>query len=289
MSLHDAWTALRHGGNLLSSAALETLPALAPARFGLADRLRKSLVAFDPSRPAGPGLGALLDTVLEDACDLRVGWRKGTELGAADAAKLLDGTILKPRRLWSRPGGEVLAIFTTRATRMGVGKGRRPLAQVVEYLRRRGFRLGLITNGTQWRLIWADTDSLAWIEWEADRWLDADLLSDELAVLRRVLSPAALTREDAELGPLLAAVRDTRRGQAKLSKELGERVRRAVETLLRSRQPLLAPAWGEHDSADLYVAACHFVMRLVACCSPRRASCCRSTTRSTTMPMASRV
>src|SRR5690606_30684360 len=59
------------------------------------------------------------------------------------------------------------------------------------------------------------------------------------------------------------AIRDTRRGQAKLSKALGERVRRAVETLLRSREPLIGQAWNEHASNDVYVAASHFVMRLV--------------------------
>lgn len=266
MSLHDGWTALRHGGNLLSPEALDGLPAPGNPPWGLADRLRSALVALDPEKPATTAfgaLGALLDTVLEEACGLRDGWKKGNTLGAADVEKLLDGTELKPRRRWTGPGGEVLAVFTTPATRIGVGKGRRPAAQVVEYLRRRAIPLGLLTNGRQWRLVWADRDSLAWAEWEAERWLAADLLSDELAVLRHVLSTAALVQAGADLSPLLAAIRDTRRGQGKLSKELGERVRRAVEALLRSRQPLVGPAWEDHDGADLYVAACHFVMRLV--------------------------
>lgn len=262
-ALHDAWVALRHSGNLLSPPALDGLPAPVPAPRGLADRLRGALVALDPDKPAAAPLRALLDVVLEDACGLRDGWTKSSALGAADAEKLLDGTALKPRRRWTGPAGETLVVFSTPVTRLGIGKGRRPVAQVVEYLRRRSIPLGLLTNGSQWRLVWADTDSLAWVEWEADRWLDADQLSGELAVLRRVLSPAALTRGTAELGPLLGAIRDTRRGQAKLSKELGERVRRAVETLLRSRAPLVGPAWNEHESADLYVAACHFVMRVV--------------------------
>lgn len=263
MSLHDAWTALRHGGNLLSPPALDALPEPESPPRGLADRLRSALVALDPAKPEPAALGALLDVVLEEACSLRDGWQKGNALGASDAVKLLDGTVLKPRRRWTGPGGEVLAVFTTPATRIGVGKGRRPAAQVVEYLRRRAIPLGLLTNGQQWRLVWADTDSLAWSEWEADRWLAADLLSDELAVLRRVLAPASLLRAGSELSPLLGAIRDTRRGQGKLSTALGENVRRAVETLLRSRQPLIGPAWEDHKGADLYVAACHFVMRLV--------------------------
>src|SRR5690606_37295101 len=196
-------------------------------------------------------------------CGLRDGWDKGNALGAADAEKLLDGTVLKPRRRWQTDGSDPLVLFSTTARRLGVGKGRRPVAHVVEYLRRRSLPLGVLTNGTQWRLIWADTDSLAWAEWEADRWLAADQLAGEFAVLRRVLSPASLRRGNDGASPLLASIRDTRRGQARLSKELGERVRRSVETLLRSRAPLVGPAWDDHAATDLYVAASHFVMRLV--------------------------
>jgi len=262
-ALHEAWTALRHGGNLLSSEALDKLPDPKPPRYGLADRLRSALVDFDPEKPKGPAMGALLDVVLEDAAGSSVGWRKGSSLGAADAEKLLDGTVLKPRRLWEGPAGEAMAVFTDVAPRLGVGRGRRPVARVTEYLRRRGTQLGLLTNGQQWRLIWADTDATAWVEWDAERWLDADQFSDELLVMRRLLSWAALTRSEADRSPLLQGIRDTRRGQANLSKELGERVRRAVETLLKARAPVVGPAWEEHDSADLYVAASHFVMRLV--------------------------
>jgi len=263
VSLHEAWTALRHGGNLLSPAALGALPEPGEPPWALADRVRAALVALDRAKPEAAALGTLLDTVLEEACGLRDGWQKGNALGAADAEKLLDGTVLRPRRRWTGPDGEALVVFTTPATRIGVGRGKRPGAQVVEYLRRRAFPLGLLTNGLQWRLVWADPDSLAWAEWEADRWLAADQTTGELAVLRRVLSPASLRRAGVDASPLLAAIRDTRRGQAKLSSELGERVRRAVETLLRSRQPLVAPAWEDHAGSDLYVAACHFVMRLV--------------------------
>jgi hypothetical protein len=56
------------------------------------------------------------------------------------AERLLDGTVLKPRRRWTGPDGEMLPVFSTRAKRIGVGRGRRPAAHVVEYLRRRTFR-----------------------------------------------------------------------------------------------------------------------------------------------------
>jgi len=267
VNLHEAWVALRHGGNLLAPVALECLPEPETGSWGLSDRLRTALVDLGPDKPDSTAVGALLDVVLEDACRLKDGWQKASALGAADAEKLLDGTVLKPRRRWTGPSGETLLVFSAPVTRLGVGKGRRPVAQVVEYLRKRSTPLALLTNGNQWRLIWADSDSLAWIEWEADRWLEADQLTAELTLLRRVLSSAALLkprdRDSVTMSPLLAAIRDTRRGQAKLSKELGERVRRAVEALLRSREPLMGPAWDGRAANEIYVAACHFVMRLV--------------------------
>jgi hypothetical protein len=263
-SKHDAWTSLRHSGNLLSPAALDALPDPGRAPSNAADALRGALVAVPSDKAAdGEALSALLDVVLESLCGLHVGWRKGSAVGAGDAEKLLDGTVLKPRRVCVVPDGETLAVFTTSATRIGVGAGRRPVAQVVEYLRRRQVPLGLLTNGREWRLIWADQDGLAWVEWDADRWLDGDLLSAEAQVLRAVLSWKALTRNSKPLSPLLAAIRDTRRGQAALSKELGERVRRAVEAFLRARRPVVSPAWDAHAANDVYVAACHVVMRLV--------------------------
>jgi hypothetical protein len=260
---HSAWSALRHSGNLLAPTALASLPEPSWQVWGLSDRLRSALVAFDPAEPSAATFANLLDVVLEQVCGLANDWRKGAGLGAADAEKLLDGTVLRPRRIWAGPTHETLAVFTTTGSRLGVGRGRRPVAHVIEYLRRRGLPLGLLTNGSQWRLIWADADSQAWVEWEAERWLEADQLSPELTVLRQVLAPTALERAEGQASPLLTAIRDTRRGQGKLSSELGERVRRAVETLLRSRQGVLTATWSDHQGSDLYVAACHFVMRLV--------------------------
>ena len=52
--------------------------------------------------------------------------------------------------------------------------------------------------------------------------------------LRTLLQPTLWTpaREDTA-PPLLQAIRDTRKGQADLSQELGERVREAVELLIQ--------------------------------------------------------
>ena len=261
----DAWAELNQGGRLLNRAALEKLPQPAAVRVDLADQLRDALTATIPVRDkATADLSALLDVVLEAVCGHEDGWRKGPAVGKADTELLLDGTELKPRRVLTLAGEVVLAVFAFPVERLGVHKGRRSVAQALEYLRRRKISLGLVTNGREWRLLFGDPDNTAWVEWSADRFLDAETLSPTLHLLRLVLSPASLRPPKAgDPSPLLNAIRETRRGQAALSKELGENVRKAVEHLLRARLPLLSPSWGERDSKDTYQAACHFVMRLV--------------------------
>ncbi len=263
MNIHDAWTSLRHGGNLLSTNALMSLPQPFDCDGSTSDRLRAVVTGFDSGRPTGDVLSKMLDVVLQAGCGLVDGWRKGNQVGPADVESLLDGTTLKPRRILSISGVDVLAVFATDSSRIGLGAGRRPVAHAIEYMRRRRLDLSLLTNGSQWRLIWADQDSFAWVEWDSARWLDGDRVSSAFQILRLVLSYESLTPDASGLSPLLSAIRDTRRGQAALSSELGERVRRAVERLLVSRRPVIGPAWDEHNSSSLYVAACHFIMRMV--------------------------
>ncbi len=280
----EAWVELNQAGRLLDRRGLEALPEPGTAPWNLSDRLRDALTASVSTRPSRserrswpPGresesFGSLLDVVLEEACGLGEGWRKGPLVGAADAETLLDGTVLKPRRVLALKGDTVLAVFVTAAERVGLHKGRRVVAQVVEYLRRRRIPLGLVTNGREWRFVFADADNLAWVEWNADRWLEGDSLTHALGLLRLVLSPASLARppslaagNDGDRGtsPLLVAIQQTRRGQARLSKELGERVRACVELLLHARRPVLEASWNEAEGKSVYDAACHFVMRLV--------------------------
>jgi hypothetical protein len=276
----EAWIELNQAGRLLDRRGLEALPAPASAPRNLSDRLRDALTASlaarstrSDRRSSPPGrenepIGTLLDVVLEEGCALTEGWRKGPLVGAADAETLLDATVLKPRRVLALAGETTLAVFVTGVERVGLHRGRRVVAQVVEYLRRRRIPLGLVTNGREWRLVFADADNLAWVEWTADRWLEGDSLTHAFGLLRLVISPESLALVAGKDGapgtsPLLAAIRQTRRGQARLSKELGERVRACVELLLHARRPVLEGSWDEAEGKSVYNAACHFAMRLV--------------------------
>ena len=66
---------------------------------------------------------------------------------------------------------------------------------------------------------------------------------------------------------LRQAIRDTRKGQAELSEVLGERVREAVEILIRghgeSLRALVESPVAAPTSAEIYRAACRVAMRLV--------------------------
>lgn len=261
----DYWADLAQGGRLLDRKALDDLPEPRVLGSTYADRLRDALTNLPEDKAAsGEPLSKLLDLVLEDVCGIATGWSKGPGVQAIHAERLLDGTELKPRRLLTREGQQVLAVFTTAAERIGLHQGRRPFAHAVEYLRRKYISLGLLTNGHEWRLVFADPDNLAWVQWSAERWLDGDKLHPTLELFRRVFSPQTISPgKDGAPCKLLESIRSTRRGQAKLSAELGERVRAAVELLLRSRRAVLEPVWASHDPKAVYVAACHFVMRLV--------------------------
>jgi hypothetical protein len=253
----EAWLSLNQAGRLLDRDPFDKLPEPSAPRYGLAERLRDAL-AQAPSDPRGEPFGALLDAVLEDTCGLIVGWRKGSDVPASYGETLLDGATLKPRRVYEHEGRAVLAVFVSPATRIGLHKGRRDTAHLVEWLRKKRTSLGFITNGREWRLIFADTDNTAFVEWTSDRFLEGDALSPTLLVLRRLLSHEAL-----KSGALIEAIRQARLGQARLSKELGERVRGAVELLLAARRPVIEPHWNADESKAVYDAACHFVMRLV--------------------------
>ncbi len=257
----DAWVSLTQGGRLLERRTLEQLPSPPPLSLSLVDRLRDALT-LAPGSEDGPG--ALLNTVLQDVCGLQDGWRKGNTVTSSYEAKLVDGTAFRPHRVLCLGVEPTLAVVTTQVERVGLHKGRRIVAQVVEYLRRSKTPLGLITNGREWRLIFADTDNLAWVEFLSDRFLEGDQFLPAGALLRRILSPEALRPgEGGAPSALLRAIRETRRGQAKLSKELGDQVRRAVEHLLRERRAVLDSGWDPQVSSDVYRAACHFIMRLV--------------------------
>ncbi|HOQ72484.1 MAG TPA: hypothetical protein PK933_07095 [Smithellaceae bacterium] len=138
------------------------------------------------------------------------------------------------------------------------------MSQVIQWLRGGGERLAILTNGRQWRLIFAGLDFDAWCEWDVELWFEEGALSAQVTALRTLLSPALWTPsvKDAPF-PLLEAILDSRKGQAELSAILGERVREAVEILVQSHGDVLKEQNSGIHPAEIYRAAVRMVMRIV--------------------------
>ena len=234
--------------------------------------------------------------VLEQVCGLDAStgaWTRGSRVASDWGRRAVTGETVKPRHLWQGRHGGRLPVFIDDGGRLGIGRSRRAVSRVLGWLRAGGEHLALVTNGRQWRLLFAGLDYDAWCEWDLDLWFEEGELSPQVTALRTLLRAELWTPEtESAEPPLLQAVRDTRKGQAELSEVLGERVREAVEILIRAHGDVLSSlvelegvqdyvedlAGDAGDStpdldeiqemfgaghADIYRAACRVAMRLV--------------------------
>ena len=273
MSLHaEGWAQLKHGGLLISPARLdEFFPAAAPAMRDFAtDKLRRALTAFEGSNES---LSSLLDYILQDLSGLPADeWQKAQGVDSRWAVRSFTGAQIKPRRLWLGPNGETLAVFVPDdggsrqfASRLGVGRSRQLLGRVVEWLRRTGQALALVTNGRQWRLVHAGIDYDAWCEWDIDLWFNEGQPSAQTVVWRTLLHRNTLLAAQGQ-SLLLQAISASRKGQAELSSVLGERVRQGVEELITASHVAIEQAQQQgqvHDYKELYVAGSRIIMRCI--------------------------
>ncbi|XXY45579.1 hypothetical protein WME91_36810 [Sorangium sp. So ce269] len=282
------WASLNHGGLLVAPSKLAEHfpPRLEPLPAAMGERLRRDLTRLHDG--GDERLAAFLDTVLEDLLGLhKARFKKGSEVDKTWSQPAVTGEILRPRRVWLGPNGAVLPAFVDITVgRLGVGRGKRPVSRVVEWLRRIGQdpafktaglappRVALLAGTRQIRLIHAGTDYDAFCEWDTALWFSGGAPGPQVQALRALLSAEALTpTAEGKLSKLVEAIQASRQGQAELSSALGERVRQAVELLIRESAPVLEPIdAGEHaDPAEpgrvsrrsIYVAATRLVMRCV--------------------------
>ncbi len=274
---HDWWASLNHGGLLIAPSKLvESFPAsAAPLSYALAEHLRRALVRLQDG--SGAHLPAFLDAVLEGVLGLpRHQWVKGNDVDSAWARRAATGEVLKPRRLWRGGNGALLPVFVadgalagTRDSgpvRLGVGRGRRALSRVIEWLRLAEQRVALVATPRQLRLVYAGMDHDAFCEWDTALWFQEGKPGPQVTALRTLLCVEALTPE-AEGAPsrLLKAIHASRKGQAEVSSVLGERLRQAVERLIQESSLALdaLEASGAVSRRDIYIAATRLVMRCV--------------------------
>jgi hypothetical protein len=270
---HAWWADLRHEGLLLDESRLRELfpDAPLPLNAWRADHLRKALVTFQATPEDTSARTALITHLLEETIGLDQScggtWQRGSAVPATLAHRSVTGENVKPQHLWTHEGSPSLPVFISPDTRLGVGHGKRTAARVIEWMRAKQHRLALLTNGHQWRIIYAHGDSSAWCESDSTQWFLEGQPAPQLDALRLLLDPRVLLAEtpdpDKPTSPLLTAIEASRRGQSELSAILGERVRLAVEKLIASHGPAFLAQADAPARQDIYVAACRIVLRLV--------------------------
>lgn len=262
------WDQLYHGGLLLDAQRQKDL-----GQFPLGElpwfheqelRRRVLALAADGSH-ARADVSEFVAFVLHTICGFPAeGWQRGSQVGSEWSRRTLTGELHKPRHLWRGPHGATLPVFFDTEPRLGIGKSRQTISKVLQWLRAGSERLALLTNGQQWRLVFAGLDFDAFCQWDTDNWLEQGGLSPQFVAFRRLLDRSQWTPPSADApSPLLAAIQDSRKGQADLSAALGERVREAVEVLVQAHGEQLVEHCASVDPADIYRAAVRVVMRMV--------------------------
>ena len=271
------WDRLSHHGLLLDVSRLQELARLPIGP--LSDyatqqlRLRAGAVMDEAQAPSDASMGRsrFVTFVLEQVCGLDAAtgaWLRGSAVPSSEGRRTATGESVKPNHVWKGIRGARLPVFIDDSKRLGLGRSRRLVSHAIGYLRAGNEHLALLTNGRHWRLLFAGLDFEAWCDWDIDLWFEEGELADQVTALRVLLNAKAWAPDTEGATPtLLQAIRDTRKGQAELSEVLGERVREAVEILIRGHGDKLANLASAHRdgtaAADIYRAGCRVAMRLV--------------------------
>lgn len=266
----QGWDHLRHGGLLLDTQRSREIATHTPEPLSWFHEreLRKRAAPFlDESADTAGDVSPFISFVLQEVCGFTGStgsWQRGPQVPTGWGRVAVTGETVKPRQIWQGRRGGVLPVFLDREKRVGIGRGRKAASQVLQWLRAGDEQLALVTNGREWRLVFAGLDFDAWCEWDLDLWFEGGGISPQVTVLRTLLQPSLWTpREKDAPTPLLQAVLDSRKGQAELSQVLGERVREAVEILLQGHGETLKERCADVDPADIYRTAVRVVMRMV--------------------------
>ncbi|MDP2182396.1 MAG: hypothetical protein Q8K99_07485 [Actinomycetota bacterium] len=261
------WEALRHGGLLLDPPRLRRIADHVPAPLDAYTerelRKRRALL-LDSSADASEFAAFVLERVCGFDAHVGGSWLRGSAVGSEHGRRAITGEVIKPRHLWLGPQGAVLPVFLDAEKRIGLGRGRRATGHVLQWLRASGNRLALLTNGRQWRLVFAGLDFDAYCEADAELFFAEGAIAPQLDALRTLIQPVLWTPSEPGLAaPLEQAILDARKGQAELSAVLGERVREAVEVLVDAHGAVLTEHGTDIAPAAIYRAAVRMIMRMV--------------------------
>ncbi|MFV9631203.1 MAG: hypothetical protein ACNYWM_09075 [Methanosarcinales archaeon] len=287
------WSRLRHGGLLLSPVVLgEYLSAgPEPLKNGKYEELRDSFTLLEANCEArekgdNSSLFKWLDSVFEGLLEYQTPfWQKETDVSDYFKVQSVTGERLRPNRVLLYKADENKPLFLVKIdsenVRVGMGRGKTEYSKFLTLLRSTKVPFGVLTNGYQFRLIYAGMDHDSWVEWDASQWFEegGQTLVEGFVEL---LGECATTPTEKEGYPLLQKVLESRTRQGELSQVLGEQVREAVEILLSNidkslhndpeilKSFLIKPGINEEISQNekmeaLYQASIRIIMRLVVC------------------------
>jgi hypothetical protein len=245
--LHAWWADLRHSGLVVAPALLEEVFPTGldiPKPYSY-QRLRERYSTFEAwcqrekayesgsdSRPLYSWLDGILDLFLGHE---GARWQKGSNVSATWTHETLLQERLRPHRILFHDTAQrepALFVWIEQTRQLGQGQGRNAYGKLLELLRAKNMKLGLLTNGRQFRLCYAGLDYDSWAEWDVESWFAEEELRRQLHGFYTLLGPTGVNPRNGYTFPLLQAADASRTRQGELSTVLGEQVREAIETLL---------------------------------------------------------
>ncbi|MFA4906919.1 MAG: hypothetical protein WC602_01480 [archaeon] len=239
------WSDLQHGGMLISPAVLEEFfgdCTVSPSNWEYLS-LREHFLSFDLSRKRASdrlvppeSIYQWLDYVFVKFLKYpEANWLKTPQIHSQFVLTNILREQIKPNRLLFRCKEDtepVLAVMVDPSPRIGFGKSRKNFGKLLEYLRAKRCKLGLLTNGVQFRLCYAGLDHESWAEWDASAWFESAENLPQLSGFSMLLGNGGFEARDGFDFPLLNAIENSRSRQGELSSILGEQVRKSLEILL---------------------------------------------------------
>ncbi len=261
------WNSIRHGGLFLDTQRLnelvkERLPEI-PAYQQKTLRWESTRFTDNPDSTRSKFISFTLESICK--YDIINGkWYRGSNIGTDWSRPGLTGEPIRPNHLWIGKSGGCVPVFIDSNKKLGIGRGKRIISRTLQWLRKGKEQIAVVTNGFQWRIVFAGLDYEAFCEWDIEQWFAEGDVTEELKGLIALLDPSLWVLEkDTETPRLVQAVNESRKGQADLSTVLGERVRQATEWLIQAHAPVLNNLEHIHDYNNIYLAAVRMVMRLV--------------------------
>ncbi|CZR97311.1 N-6 DNA Methylase [Clostridioides difficile] len=286
------WSELKHGGMLISPALVgqyfENIEELSIYKY---NQLRDKYISFDSIRASqkyimnmdtdviNKWIDYIIQIILEHNPD---NIAKGKYIDSKYKLKTILGQSLSPDKVIFSDASRknpILLVSIQKSERLGIGKDRKSYTEFIELLRGTGVKLGLITNGVQFRLCYAGIDYDAWTEWDASMWFIESEWRKQLDGFIALLGKEGLQLAEGENTKLKTIIEESRNKQSEISDILGQQIREAVEILinqldstLKTYPELLEAITTDIDNTQksdqqinsaLYQAASRIVMRMV--------------------------